>query len=72
MENSSNKALYLIIFNLCPLGQIKNLVSDSNKGILTVIPKNKFETSIKIKVPEFVHYQGHSHCTDIMKFLVTS
>ncbi|KAL9124340.1 MAG: hypothetical protein Q9217_006323 [Psora testacea] len=72
VENLSDEALYLTIFDLRPSYQIKNLVSDSDGGFFVVQPREKFESSLEMEVPEYLRGRGRSDCTETIKFFITS
>ena len=73
IENLSRKPLYLVVFDLGPLWQIENLLSQKGGAGFKVV-EQKSEEKVKwyMTVPEQFVDRGQYQCDDILKVFVTS
>ena len=72
VENLGEKPLYLTIFDLCPSGQIKNLMSESGIDFVVVEPQEKYVGSLKMEVPDYLRRGGYNECEDVMKIFIVN
>jgi Caspase domain len=77
IENTSDRPLYLAIFNFNPSWEIVNLVSNSGGDDYVVIPPkgeahDKWPIEMRMEVPESLRSIGKVQCEDIVKVFVTS
>jgi len=78
IENSSDKPLYMTIFNLSSSWSIVNLVSVSGGDDYLVVPSKRGENNgkkvakILMEVPDFLKGHGKAQCEDILKVFIIS
>jgi hypothetical protein len=73
VENTSDKPLYMALFNFTPLWGILNLVSANGGGEYWILSqKEKLEVPLQMTVPEYLQSLGETRCEDIVKIFITS
>jgi hypothetical protein len=78
MKNTSDKPLYMAVFNFRPSWEMTSLTSGSGEGDFCVVPSKyngiagEYTMGIRMKVPEFLHKDGVRECEDHFKVFVTS
>ena len=72
VENFGKKPLYLTIFDLCPSGRIKNVMSESGVDFVVIEPSEKYVGSLRMQVPDDLKRTGCNECEDVMKFFIVN
>ncbi|RYP16784.1 hypothetical protein DL767_010131 [Monosporascus sp. MG133] len=78
VENSSDRPLYIAIFNFTPSWQVVNLVSQAGEGDFMVVPpkedgnNGRQEIRLRMEVPQSLQSRGKNQCEDIVKVFITS
>ena len=70
IQNTSDKSLYVTLFDLRPSGQILNLMLESGIEFVIVEPYDTRPLSLRMQVPETMRRRGDNECEDIMKFFL--
>ncbi|RYN85845.1 hypothetical protein AA0119_g13063 [Alternaria tenuissima] len=78
MKNTSDKPLYVAIFNFRPSWEVTSLTSRAGGGDFCIVSAKEREVDgeyimgIRMKVPEFLHKDGVTECEDHFKVFITS
>jgi hypothetical protein len=78
VENTSDKPLYMAIFNFTSSWEISNLISSSGgNNYLVILPRTEGESGkeeilLQMEIPDFLRSRGEVQCEDIVKVFITS